>query len=309
MTDHNHKNDNKNTTKLQTMKKTNFINLTPHEIVIMEKERNNVCLRIPHPTGCNIARVSTKTKKCSPIHNIETCRIEYGEIQHLPEPRKNTYYIVSLLVGEVGAKNGRTDLIGPNTNEAIRDDNGRIMGVPGFVRYGGDVVDPFINGDNNIDVDEMELIISKKKFGNMELDSYNVHDKKVYDSKGRVAVLINPKKALGLRDKPEPFLLEYLRHYPPLVMFLLKGNKILGKLIEKHNENKGSYNYTSYNFTKEGEDFFPESFIKLIYARFLLSLEITWIEKGCRYRIGREGYDDDEECVEIFNDEDWFRND
>jgi hypothetical protein len=69
------------------------------------------------------------------MNGIRTCKIKYGEIKNLPKSEKGTYYIVSMLVGQIGCQQGRTDLIGPNTNEAIRDENGRIIGVPGFVRY------------------------------------------------------------------------------------------------------------------------------------------------------------------------------
>ena len=56
---------------------------------------------------------------------------EKGEIIDLPEPQEGKVFVVSGFV--FAATNNRGDVIAPNTNRSIRDENGRIVGVPGFI--------------------------------------------------------------------------------------------------------------------------------------------------------------------------------
>ena len=55
------------------------------------------------------------------------------EVQNLPEPAENILYIVSALVL---AASKRADLVAPATGhpEAVRNEKGQIVSVPGFVR-------------------------------------------------------------------------------------------------------------------------------------------------------------------------------
>jgi len=60
------------------------------------------------------------------------CRVEYGEVEGLPEPEDGVLLIVSAMVL---AASDRADLIAPATGhpDCIRNE-GRIVSVPGFVR-------------------------------------------------------------------------------------------------------------------------------------------------------------------------------
>ena len=108
-----------------------IINLTPHTIKLNNGKT--------FPPSGTIARVSAKfTYVTSPElmrEGIYVYKVEYGEIEGLPEPQENVLYIVSAMVLEAGEIIGRNDLIAPATGhpKAIRNEQGQIVSVPGFV--------------------------------------------------------------------------------------------------------------------------------------------------------------------------------
>ena len=56
----------------------------------------------------------------------------FGDVTGLPEPVKDTIYIVSAMV--LSALNGsRADVVAPQSDKAERNDKGHIISVPGFV--------------------------------------------------------------------------------------------------------------------------------------------------------------------------------
>ncbi len=108
-----------------------LINLTPHTI------KSNNGREVP-PSG-QIARVSAQfSLNTSPAllrEGIYVYKVEYGAIEGLPEPQENVLYIVSAMVLEAGEIIGRNDLIAHATGhpKAIRNEQGQIVSVPGFV--------------------------------------------------------------------------------------------------------------------------------------------------------------------------------
>lgn len=108
-----------------------IINLTPHTITIVGQDGK--ILRSFPPSG-NIARVSTIQKDAGTIAGVPVKLQTYGAVQGLPAPQDGVVYIVSSIVAQ--AADGRDDLIIPDTANAIRDDQGRIIGVPGFIKLG-----------------------------------------------------------------------------------------------------------------------------------------------------------------------------
>jgi hypothetical protein len=115
------------------VKQVKLVNLTPHEVVIYDVN-NNVVLRVP-PSG-QVARVTTEERVIGAINGVPLVKTVYGEVQGLPEPEPGTVYIVSLLVLQAMAGR-RSDLVAPNTSPtplgAVRDEQGRILGVRSFV--------------------------------------------------------------------------------------------------------------------------------------------------------------------------------
>ena len=96
-----------------------YINCTPHVIRLNSGEE--------FPPSGNIARVTSSYEEISP----GIFRVEYGEVQGLPDPKPGTRYIVSAMVA--GATD-RGDVVVPATGhpECIRKD-GQVYSVPGFI--------------------------------------------------------------------------------------------------------------------------------------------------------------------------------
>jgi len=112
-----------------------IVNLTPHDVVIYDRQGKEPILTIP-PSGV-VTRVSV-TPKGSRVINVDgkeiTIRkIEYGEITNLPDPKEGTIYIVSSIVLQAlkykGIKREDVLAVDSNPDSAIRDEKGRIKGV------------------------------------------------------------------------------------------------------------------------------------------------------------------------------------
>lgn len=99
-----------------------FINLTPHDIVLNDG-------RVFRASG-TVARVSSTH---TPFDENGVCRVSFGEVENLPEPKDGTMFIVSGMVAAAAVD--RTDLVSPATGhrDAVRNDKGQIVSVPGFV--------------------------------------------------------------------------------------------------------------------------------------------------------------------------------
>lgn len=104
----------------------NLVNLTPHAINVITGEN----VQTFEPSGV-VARCSVNSVESGNINGIVTFKEVTGDIVDLPEPQENTLFIVSRIVFE--AAKDRVDLISPATSKAVRDENGNIVGVPGFV--------------------------------------------------------------------------------------------------------------------------------------------------------------------------------
>ena len=111
-----------------------FINLTPHKVTVYDSKGEKVIAEIP-PSGM-VARVAVTSKIIGEVAGIPIRKAEYGEIENLPDPMPDTYYIVSTVVLIALREKGihRPDVISPDTNpdSVIRDSEGRIIGVRFF---------------------------------------------------------------------------------------------------------------------------------------------------------------------------------
>jgi hypothetical protein len=128
-----------------------FVNLTPHDVIWVREDAINQFVKSAgnqeklkkmeleglvriFPKTSKLARVQTKAKKVRVVDGIEFVSQEYGKIEDLPKPEKDTIYIVSLVVKQAVQKLGRTDVVSPDTSPegAVRDGQGRIIGVKRF---------------------------------------------------------------------------------------------------------------------------------------------------------------------------------
>lgn len=100
-----------------------FVNLTPHTIKLNDGRK--------FPPSGDIARVSDEFGEFD-IDGIAD--VKFGSVTGLPEPEIGHIYIVSAMVA--AAVKGRTDVVSPATGhpETVREKNGQIVSVPGFVR-------------------------------------------------------------------------------------------------------------------------------------------------------------------------------
>ena len=103
-----------------------IINLTPHDIVITDGPT--------FPPSGKVARVSVQQVDAGNINGIPVKAQTFGDIVDLPAPQDDTIFIVSTIVLSAAKEIGRTDVVAPDTTNAVRDDEGRIVSVPGFVR-------------------------------------------------------------------------------------------------------------------------------------------------------------------------------
>jgi hypothetical protein len=76
------------------------------------------------------------------LAEVPVTRSAFTEITGLPKGQPGVLYLVSALVAQAAAKQGRRDVISPDTSPAgaIRDENGQIVGVKGFQTFGDRVL-------------------------------------------------------------------------------------------------------------------------------------------------------------------------
>lgn len=104
-----------------------WVNLTPCEIVLNSGER--------FPASGVVAHVDNKFGKSDDMGVME---VYHGGMYNVPSYEfLGITFIVSGVVLE--ACKGRGDMVAPATNhpDCVRDDDGRVVSVPGFVRYPG----------------------------------------------------------------------------------------------------------------------------------------------------------------------------
>ncbi len=122
-----------------------IINLTPHEVVIYSsmdcilrdgrlylrenEDEHPQPLRV-YPAAEVPARVVVDYENDGVANGICFFRLKVKNILSLPEPKKNTWYIVSKIVAQACPE--RTDLIIPGT--MVRDKNGAVVGCVNFTR-------------------------------------------------------------------------------------------------------------------------------------------------------------------------------
>jgi hypothetical protein len=100
-----------------------FVNLTPHTI-----NEVNTGLAIG-PSG-TVARVNSTTERTGEeVNNVPFYRVSFGEVEGLPEPKEDTFFIVSGMVLD-SLKGSRMDVVAPGM--LIRDEEGKPIGCDGF---------------------------------------------------------------------------------------------------------------------------------------------------------------------------------
>jgi len=123
-----------------------FINLTPHKVVIYDEKGENVITEI-NPCGVT-ARVAQEKKKIGEIEGIPVFKNVFEkkiEFSDTPPEMQGKIVIVpqlmapvaNILIDEYGAR----AVVSPDTSPTgvIRDEQGRIRGVKGFILLAGQI--------------------------------------------------------------------------------------------------------------------------------------------------------------------------
>ena len=92
-----------------------IINLTPHEIVL--------CGRKIPSTG--LARCDSVVEVVGTVDGIKINRRSFGSVYGLPEPEKDTIFIVSAIVAQA-VTGTREDIF--TVDETVRNEKGQIIG-------------------------------------------------------------------------------------------------------------------------------------------------------------------------------------
>jgi hypothetical protein len=101
------------------------INLTQHDVNLYVKiGTDDAAAIVAIPPAGMVARCSVRREKVGEVGGIPVNRAGFGDVEGLPDPQPDTYYIVSALVAQ--ACPDRHDLLLPD--DTIRDDQGRIIG-------------------------------------------------------------------------------------------------------------------------------------------------------------------------------------
>lgn len=120
-----------------------IINLTSHDILIFKDLENTadidqhkvydintyksmeIVAAFPKHEG-SIPRCRIITKKLGMNRGIPIIEYTYGPVVDLPEPKENTWYIVSARVANIARQEGRTDLLIPSY--LVTDQEGKTIG-------------------------------------------------------------------------------------------------------------------------------------------------------------------------------------
>ena len=99
-----------------------IVNLTPHTINFLDGDNNPILTVEPSGT---VARAKQTRILCGNIAGIPVNQCAYGAVQGLPEPAKETIYIVSAITAQASPEREDVYIV----DDSVRDENGRIIGV------------------------------------------------------------------------------------------------------------------------------------------------------------------------------------
>lgn len=99
-----------------------IINLTPHPINFLD-ESNHPILTV-EPSG-TIARAKQTRTLRGTIAGIPVNQCAYGTVQGIPEPAKETIYVVSAITAQACPERADVYIV----DDSVRNEDGRIIGV------------------------------------------------------------------------------------------------------------------------------------------------------------------------------------
>jgi hypothetical protein len=107
--------------------KTEFINLTPHTINVLDMHEQEHIFE-----SVGQARINMSVEDAGQIDDFKINKQVAGEITGLPDKTLGKVFIVSALVAQAAK---RQDVVSPDTGPTAIRENGLIKAVKGFVTY------------------------------------------------------------------------------------------------------------------------------------------------------------------------------
>ncbi len=114
------------------IKDLKLINLTTHPVVLVDDE-DKVLYEIPSDVKSGkfeLPRIRTEKTFVGYINGIRVTTTNFVEVENIPQPKKGTIYIVSMLVAS--SANEREDLFAPD--ELVYDTKGKVKFARGLTR-------------------------------------------------------------------------------------------------------------------------------------------------------------------------------
>lgn len=108
---------------------TKLINLTPHPIVLMDT--NGQVVETIESTG--FARAKQENTSIGSVNGFPLSQVRFGEPEGMPAPQDGVLFVVSQITANALKDQGRTEDI-LIVDQAVRDDQGRIIGCRGFAK-------------------------------------------------------------------------------------------------------------------------------------------------------------------------------
>lgn len=99
-----------------------IVNLTPHPINFLDGDNNPILTVEPSGT---IARAKQTRTMCGTIAGIPVNQCAYGTVQGIPEPAKETIYVVSAITAQACPERADVYIV----DDSVRNEDGRIIGV------------------------------------------------------------------------------------------------------------------------------------------------------------------------------------
>ena len=99
-----------------------IINLTPHTINFLD-ESNRPIMTV-EPSGVIARAKQTRTLRGT-VAGIPVNQCAYGTVQGLPEPAKETIYVVSSITAQACPERADVYIV----DDSVRNEDGRIIGV------------------------------------------------------------------------------------------------------------------------------------------------------------------------------------
>ena len=102
-----------------------IINITPHPVTLVKVDGT----KKTYPPSGTVARVKVGDEVVDVLDGAPVRQGQVVGFTDLPEPQPDTVYIVSLFVLQHA---NRDDFVAPDTENAIRDEDGQIIAVKGW---------------------------------------------------------------------------------------------------------------------------------------------------------------------------------